>query len=207
MAKANRFISDDKAQMGNVGIQAVMALIVIGVMIYVGLQIMEGVTDSTQLVDDTVATTIFTQSGVSVHGQIITIGSETYTVTNTTSVAFDVPVGDVMDNSTLIAALVAEITASSTLVTSVDNADDTTTITSVLVGTVGNYVSTENMTNGAFTGVAMSGGTDGDTFYDTQVTVTDGVNSSFGLTGVLMLVIIAAAIIAILMMFAVGRRQ
>ena len=98
MAKANRFIANDKAQMGNVGIQAVMALIVIGVMIYVGLQIMEGVVDSSAL-------------------------------------------------------------------------------------------------------------TSGDTFYNTSVTVTEGVEASFSLTGVLMLVIIAAAIIAILMMFAMGSRQ
>ena len=98
MAKANRFISDDKAQMGNVGIQAVMALIVIGVMIYVGLQIMEGVVDSSALES-------------------------------------------------------------------------------------------------------------GDTFYNTSQTVTEGVEASFSLTGVLMLVIIAAAIIAILMMFAMGSRQ
>ena len=92
--KANRFMTNDKAQtgMGGVAIGAVLALIVIGVLLYVGLSIMEGVTDSAALES-------------------------------------------------------------------------------------------------------------GDTFYNTSNTITTGVESSFGLTSVLLLVIIAAAIIGILMMF------
>ena len=45
----------------------------------------------------------------------------------------------------------------------------------------------------------------GDTFYNASTDVTQGVETSFSLTGTLMLVIIAAAIISVLLMFAVVR--
>lgn len=45
----------------------------------------------------------------------------------------------------------------------------------------------------------------GDTFYNASTAVTSGVDTSFSLTGTLMLVIIAAAIISVLLMFAVVR--
>ena len=39
----------------------------------------------------------------------------------------------------------------------------------------------------------------GDTFYNASTSVTDGVSDAFGLTGVLMIIIIAVAVIAALM--------
>lgn len=45
----------------------------------------------------------------------------------------------------------------------------------------------------------------GDTFYNASTDITSGVETSFSLTGTLMLVIIAAAIISVLLMFAVVR--
>jgi hypothetical protein len=115
---------------------------------------------------DTAGTGTYTQSGISVYNQIITIGSETYTVTNTTTGAFTVPVGLATNQSTLIANLVTEITVNSTLVTAVDNADNTTTITSILEDVAGNYATTENMTNGAFAATAMTGGVTGSEWED-----------------------------------------
>ena len=43
----------------------------------------------------------------------------------------------------------------------------------------------------------------GDTFYNTSEAVTDGVESSFSLSGTMMLIIIAGAIIALLLSFVV----
>ena len=124
------------------------------------------VEDSYDMPVDTKATVVYTQSGVSVHDQIITIGSETYTVTNTTTAAFDIPVGVNMTRTKLVEELVVEIAASSTLVTSVDNGDDTATITSVLASATGNYACSENMTNGAFASTAMTGGVTGSEWED-----------------------------------------
>lgn len=204
MSKSNQFVHNTKAQadFGGVAIGAVLSLIVVGVLVFVGLSIFEGVTDSTALAEATTATTAYTASGVSVFDQIITIGSETYTVANTTTGAFYLTIGDNMTADLLSDTLLAEITANSTLVTAVDAGSDVVTITAVLSGTAGNYATTENMTNGAFSGLAMTGGAAADTFKSTSDTITSGVASSFALTTILMLVIIAAAIIGMLMVFA-----
>jgi hypothetical protein len=131
------------------------------------------VEDSYDMPVDTAGTATYDQSGVSVHLQILTVGTETYTVTNTTTAAFDVPVGVNMTATKLIEELVAEITASSTLITAVDNGDNTTTITSVLEDAAGNYATTENMTNGEFIsshatqyGAVMTGGVTGSEWED-----------------------------------------
>ena len=148
------------SEMEKLGIAAIgimILVIIFGVIPMVGEK-MDGVAD---IPTDTVATGTYTQSGVSVHNQTIVIGSETYTVTNTTTAAFDVPVGVNMTETKLIEELVTEITASSTLVTAVDNADNSTGITSVLADAAGNYATTENMTNGAFAATAMTGGVSG----------------------------------------------
>jgi len=48
---ANSFLNEEKAQMGtgNIAINAVLALVVVGVMLYIGLQIMQGVDDSSNI--------------------------------------------------------------------------------------------------------------------------------------------------------------
>ena len=206
--KANRFMTSDKAQtgMGGVAIGAVLALIVIGVLLYVGLSIMEGVTDSTSLSANTTATGTYTQSGISISGGNITIGTEVYNASNSTG-AFEIDVGYNTTATFFVDAFVTVVNTDSTLVTAVDNGDDTATITSALGGSVGNYASTENMTNGAFGSTTLTGGVDADTFYATEGVITTGINSSFGLTSVLLLVIIAAAIIGVLMMLVARTQQ
>jgi len=47
MAKSNRFLSNDTAQAGNGPVMAVMLLIVVGTLLYVGIAIMDGIETST----------------------------------------------------------------------------------------------------------------------------------------------------------------
>jgi len=150
-------MTSDMEKLGIAAIGIMILVVVFGVIPMVG----ERIDDVQDIPTDTEATGTYTQSGVSVHNQIITIGSETYTITNTTTAAFDVPVGDNMTENKLIEELVVEIAASSALVTAIDNADNSTTITSVLADAAGNYATTENMTNGAFAATAMTGGVSG----------------------------------------------
>ena len=139
-------------------LMAGLLLVVIGQIIpFIGAVVEDATPD---MVVDVQATTAYTASGVAVNDQIITIGTETYTISNTSSGAF------FLDNSTnaslAVTALVTEINANSTLVTaSTPTAANVTTITSVLGSASGNYATTENMTNGAFTGLVMTGGIDG----------------------------------------------
>lgn len=76
--KANSFISNDNAQMGtgNIAINAVLVLVVVGVMLYVGLQIMQGIDDSNTITSTTVnnSTTYDTFYNAS---QDVTTGVET----------------------------------------------------------------------------------------------------------------------------------
>lgn len=114
---------------------------------------------------DTAGTGTYTASGVAINNEIITIGSETYTVSNTTSGAFYLL--NATNASNQIAYLVTEINANSTLVTaSAATAANATTITSVLEIVAGNYATTENMTNGAFGATAMTGAVTGSEWED-----------------------------------------
>ena len=132
------------------------------------------VEDSYDMPVDTAGTGTYTQSGnitlpeynVTATLATVVIGSETFTFSNTTG-AFAVNVAGGNNNtSQSLAFLVAEINANSTLVTAVDNGDNTTTITSVLEDAAGNYATTETVTNGAFAATAMTGGVTGSEWED-----------------------------------------
>ena len=117
--------------------------------------------DSAVTIQDNVqATGTLTFTGASAVNNIVNISTETYTFTNGTGGAFNVDVGSDAGNATYSTSqLVAEITANSTLVSAVDNGDDSATVTSVAVGTAGNaYGTTDNLTNAAWSGTTLSGG-------------------------------------------------
>lgn len=48
MAKSNRFLNDEKAQVSG-PVMAVMTLILVGAILYVGVSVMDGIEDSTSL--------------------------------------------------------------------------------------------------------------------------------------------------------------
>ena len=150
-------MASDMEKLGAVSIGILILVLIFGVVPMLG----ESLDNVAGVATDTQATGTYSQTGASVYGETIVIGSETYTVTNTTTAAFDVTVGTNLTATKLIEELVVEIAASSTLVTSVDNGDDTSTITSILASVTGNYATTDTMANGAFAATAMTGGVDG----------------------------------------------
>ena len=114
---------------------------------------------------DTAGTGTYTQSGISVSGGNITIGTEVYNASNSTGV-FEIDVGYNTSALFFANAFVTEINANSTLVTATDGGSGVVTITSVLEDVAGNYATTENMTNGAFSATAMTGGVTGSEWED-----------------------------------------
>lgn len=190
--------------MDKLGVAAIGILVLVVIFMVIPM-VGERIDDVAAVPTDTQATGTYTQSGVSVYNHTIVIGSETYTVTNTTTGAFTVPVGLATNQSTLIANLVSEITANSTLVTAVDNADNTTTITSVLADAAGNYATTENMTNGAFGASAMTGGISGSNWDNAEnddiVTGSELFTDTGGMIVLAAIVIIVGVVIAGVMRF------
>ena len=150
-------MASDVEKLGLAAIGIMILTIVFGVIPMVGEKL-DGVAD---IPTDTVATGTYTQSGACVYGEIITIGSEVYTVTNTTIADRDITVGTNLTATYLVEQLVVTITGDSSLVSAVDNGDNTTTITSDLADAAGNYATTENMTSGAFAATVMAGGVSG----------------------------------------------
>ena len=140
-----------------------IAALVILVLLAVAPMIGSTVDDVSNIQDNVQATGTLTFTGASAVNNIVNISTETYTFTNGTSGAFNVDVGSDAGNATYSTSqLVAEITANSTLVTAVDNADDSLTVTSVLTGTTGNaYGTTDNLTNAAWGSTTLTGGIDG----------------------------------------------
>ena len=149
---------NDMEKLGVAAIGIMVLVIIFGVIPMVG----ETMDNIASIPTDTAGTGTYTQSDVSILGEQIIIGSETYTVTNTTSAAFDLTVGTNLTRVKLLEVLTAEITANSTLVTETwDESTYDVVITSVLADSAGNYATTENMTNGAFSSTAMTGGVSG----------------------------------------------
>lgn len=140
-----------------------VAALVIIVLLSVTPMIGSTVDDVSNIQDNVQATGTLTFTGASAVTNIVNISTETYTFTNGTGGAFNVDVGSDAGNATYSTSqLVAEITANSTLVTAVDNADDSLTVTSVLTGSAGNaYISTDNLTNAAWGATTLTGGVDG----------------------------------------------
>lgn len=125
------------------------------------------------------ATGTLTFTGGANASNTVNISTETYTFTNGTAGQYNVDIGaDTGANASYSTSqLVAEITANSSLVTAVDNGDNTTTLTSVITGTTGNsYATTENLTDASFGAAVMSGGIDGSQWdSDTNTNLPTGV--------------------------------
>ena len=146
--------------MEKLGVAAIGILILV-VLFMVIPMVGERIDDVAAVATDTAGTGTYTQSGISVEDEIITIGSETYTVHNSTSGAFYLTQAGNTTAVYLAELLVAEITSNSTLVTATDSGSGVVAITSVLADASGNYATTENMTNGAFGAATMTGGVSG----------------------------------------------
>lgn len=197
--KSNRFIQDKKGQLDiNLALVAVLGLVLISSFLVIGTVILQGLVDGAGIDASTQGAVVYTQSGVSVDNGNVTIGTEVYTLSNSTFGEFYIDNGYNTTATFFVDAFVTEINANSTLITAVDNGDDTATVTSILSGTVGNYASTENMSNGAFASATMTGGVNSDSFYATITSLTGNIESAMGLAGTLLLVIIGVAILMLL---------
>ncbi|MDF1533684.1 MAG: hypothetical protein P1P69_04175 [Methanosarcinaceae archaeon] len=195
--KLKHFIKNTEGQLDiDLAVTAVLGLILASAFLVIGVVVLQGVVDGGGLIGGAAGVGTYTASGAALNGQIITIGTETYTVSETLTGAFYLT--NSSNASLAAAALVAEINANSTLVTAVDNSDNTVTITSVLTTAEGNYATTENMTNGAFGAAVMAGGITADTLYAAMSAVTSDIRSAMALAGTLILVIIGVAILMML---------
>jgi hypothetical protein len=145
--------------LGAMVLGTVLIIVLYGIIPMIGYQIDTAVTIPTNV--QATGTIIFT--GASAVNNSVNISTETYQFTNGTAGQWKVDVGSDAGNASYSTSqLVAEITANSTLVTAVDNSDNSTTVTSVITGTAGNaYGTTENVTNAAWGATLMSGGIDG----------------------------------------------
>jgi hypothetical protein len=200
-------ISNTKGQLDiNLAVTAILGLILASAFLVIGIVVLQGVVDGSDISASSSGTGTYTQSGnitlpeynVTATLATVVIGSETFTFSNVSG-AFAVNVAGGNNNtSQSLALLVTEINANSTLVTAVDNGDNTTTITSVLETSAGNYASTETVTNGVFAAAVMAGGAAADTMYSTLASVTDDIGSAMSLAGTLILVIIGVAILMLL---------
>jgi len=153
-------------------LMAGLLLVIVGQIVPFVAGVIEDATP--EMVVDTQATTEYTASGAAINGETITIGTEVYTVSGTQTGAFYLPNSSTA--SLAAAALVAEINANSTLVTaSTPTVANVITITSIIASATGNYATTETMTNGAFTGLVMTGGVDG-----SQWSEMPGISDTWG---------------------------
>ena len=192
-------ISNTKGQLDiNLAVTAILGLILASAFLVIGIVVLQGVVDGSDITANTTAVGTYTQSGVAVDNGDITIGTEVYTASNHTFGAFFIDYG-INDTALLFAeAFAAEINRNSTIVTAVNNTAGVVTITASVSGVDGNYATTENMTNGALSAAAMSGGVDADTMYATMTAVSSDITSAMSLAGTLILVIIGVAILMLL---------
>ena len=200
MTKANSFLCDTR---GNTGMmQTVVMLVVLLSVLYIGINILDGIETSTSLTANVDASGTLTATDDVNAAEIVTIGSEVYTFTNGTTGEFNVDLGAGTGNRTYATSqLVAEITANSTLVTAVANAN-VTTVTSILAGTTGNaYASTENGTNLAFGAATLTGGVDASAFYDSSTALTTSAEGAYDMAGLLPTVLILGALLGIMYRF------
>jgi len=194
--KANQFVSSETGDMNMVN--AAMYLVVLLVVLYVGVNIIQGVGNATELDAAVTSTGTLTFTGASAVDNTVNVSTETYTFTNGTGGAFNVDVGDDAGNASYSTSqLVAEITANSTLVTAVDNSDNSTTVTSVITGTAGNaYGTTENVTNAAWGSTTLTGGAAEDTLYQTSSDMDNTTEDAYSMAGIMPIVMIAIAVLA-----------
>ena len=161
---ANKMLT--MAGLGAMALGAVLLIVIFAIIPLIG----EEVDGAVSIPTDTAATGTFTSTtnltlseyNVTATRATINISTETYTFANTTgSFLLDMS-GGANNSSGIIAAIVAEITANSTLVAAVDNGDNTTTVTAVDETAAGNtYDTTDNATGQAWGAALMSGGITG----------------------------------------------
>ena len=181
----------------------IAALIVI-VLLAVAPMIGSTIDDVSDIQDNVQATGILSFTGASAVNNTVNISTETYTFTNGTIGAFNVDVGSDAGNASYSTSqLVAEITINSTLVTAVDNGDNTTTVTSVLTGTPGNaYATTDNLTNAAWGSATLIGGIDGSDWHSNVNTDLDSPAESWvTFIGLIVLAFIAVIIAVVIKAF------
>ena len=194
--------------MDKLGLAAIGILVLVVVFMVIPM-VGERIDDVAAVPTDTEGTGTYTQSGISVEDEIITIGSETYTVHNTTAGAFYLTQAGNTTAVYLAELLVSEITANSTLVTATDSGSGAVAITSVLADAAGNYATTENMTNGAFGAAAMTGGISGSQWDNTEnsdiVTGSELFTDTGGMIVLAAIVVIVGIVIAGVMRFRKGK--
>lgn len=175
-----------------------IGVLVLVVILIVSPMIGESIDNAVSIPDEASATGTITFDGGNVtiaeytSTEGVLIGSELYNFTNVTG-AFNVDVSGGYNNSTNAnARFVAEITANSTLVTAVDNGDNTTTITAIISGTVPNaYASTTNISVASWGSTTLSGGVDGSQW---SPSVNSDIPTGYGTWSTLMSLVTVAAL-------------
>ena len=187
-----------KNEAGNIAmVQAGIYLIVLLVVLYIGLTINQNVISASDFNDSVEATGVITFTGAGSENETINIGAETYTMRATPVAAFDVDIGGNLTVS--MTNLVAEITANSTLLSATSDAG-VGTVTALVVGDAGNdYAFTTNVTGATVDAATLTGGVDADELYTASTEMDSTTESSYGMAGIMPIVMIAVAILASLL--------
>lgn len=153
------------AGLGAIAIACITLIVAYSIIPMIGEEVDNAITlpTNTAATGTFTSTTNLSKAEMDTNTTTINISTETYTFTNGTNAAFDIDVSGGNNNSSQIIALfVAEINANSTLVTAVDNGDNTTTVTAVVQTAAGNaYATTDNATGQAWSAATLSGGVTG----------------------------------------------
>jgi len=192
--------NDEKAEApGNVAstIIRVAAILVIGVVI------LSGVVGSTSMDQGTAATNTLTFSAnPSTDGATFTIGSDTYefdtAADGVVSGNIEVTVGATLAD-TLDAIVTASESSGTEAVTLTEDGTDTVTVTADETGTDANdTATTTDESTATWDSATLTGGVDGDAFYNLMETVKNNVSSGYTLAGLIVLALGASAVMRFL---------
>ncbi len=196
-----------QASLGMV-IQLVIVIVLVGIIGLVGIYIDDKIADKTALTDISAKTGTFTFSGNISNAELvnITYGSAVYrfefnTTSNgnvgcVTTNCIRVELATGFNKSALasgnLTAAINNNASTAALVTAV-NTTNVTTLTAITGGTAITITLADNTAN--VTSSGMSGGTNKDTFYDSQDDAVDAVETGFDFLEIIILAIVAGIII------------
>ena len=160
------FAKDKRGQGAFAGIIIMAAgLVALVAMFSIAPLIGHSVDTAIDIPSDEYAKGTLTFTGTTTFNQTVNVSTETYTFVNETLLGhakYSVPIVTSQNASYSCAALVAEITANSSLVGAVDNGDNSTTLTADTIGAAANsYGTTTSVTGASFGATTLTGGVDG----------------------------------------------
>jgi len=198
MAKANKKMLYNKSGSMDM-VQTGVMLVVLLVVLYVGVNVLDGVQSATSQTEPTYATGTYTSTLTPSDGRLVNVSTVTFELGNegnTTAGHVAVVFSNILTEVTNLSIAINANGTTSALVTSI-NTTDTVVLTAKAIGTAGNAITTsENRVNATWTGDTLTGGIDASPLYDTQYSLDDVTEASYSMAGIMPIVMIAVAVLA-----------